>query len=153
MGINIRAKGAGGEREIADDLNYIVYCLMKELGMDNPTMQSIQRNQNQTAVGGADLTGTFGIAIEVKRQENLAINTWWAQCTASANARNELPVLLYRQNGKKWKCIMPVSIHLGPNFGSGEVSVRGEVDYEAFKTWFKLWAMKAITERNYEVKV
>jgi hypothetical protein len=150
MGINVRTKGAGGEREIADDLNYIVYSLMKELGMDNPTMQSIQRNQNQTAVGGADLTGTFGLAIEVKRQETLSVNTWWAQCLASANKRNEIPVLLYRQNQKKWKCVLGISV---PVDATANLMARGEVDYDTFKNMFQLRARRMLLDGSYEVKV
>ena len=104
MGINIRAKGAGGEREICDVLNSIIQDTMRILKFPPKEVEAagrtVQRNQNQSAVGGNDLTNTFGLSIEVKRQEQLAINTWWAQCLAAANRNNEHPVLLYRQNGK-----------------------------------------------------
>lgn len=154
MGANPRTKGAGGEREIADDLNYIVYKTMKELGMPNPTMSSIQRNQNQSAVGGCDLTGTFNLAIEVKRQEALSVNTWWQQCTASAQARNETPVLLYRQNGKKWRCVLMVELPLqGANGVSwATMQRRAEISWDDFKEWFAVWARKHL-ETGYEVKV
>lgn len=151
--INVRAKGANGEREIADDLNWIVYSAMKDLGME-PTMQSIQRNQNQSAVGGADLTGTFNMAIEVKRQEALSINTWWAQCVASAARRNEVPVLLYRQNRGKWRCVTNMEVPLRDVSGNvyGATQVRAEMDYESFKAWFKEQAWKLING-GWEVKV
>lgn len=134
MGINIRQKGAGGEREIADDLNYIIYTAMKEGGYENPTMRSVQRNQNQSAVGGSDLTGTLGLAIEIKRQEQLSINTWWAQCTAAAQQNGGVPVLLFRQNGKKWRCILNVDVPFPGNYAI--MQARAEIDYETFKEWF-----------------
>lgn len=138
--VNVRQKGAGGEREIADDLNYIIYSMQKELGCENPSMQSVQRNQNQSAVGGADLTGTLGVSIEVKRQEQLSVNTWWEQCTKAAKQNGGVPVLLYRQNGKKWKCVMQVMVPF-PSLGAGDLGgwqvTRAEYDYENFKLWFK----------------
>ncbi len=147
--INPRTKGAGGEREIADDLNYIVYSVMKELGYDKPSITSIQRNQNQSAVGGADLTGTFKLAIEVKRQEVLSVNTWWDQCVKSAQARNELPVLLYRQNGKKWHCVLMVRVAIADSM---ETSVRGEISYDDFKAIFRARVRHMLNTDQYEVK-
>jgi hypothetical protein len=133
--VNIRQKGAGGEREIADDLNYIIYTTMQELGCENPTMRSVQRNQNQSAVGGSDLTGTLGLAIEIKRQEALSINTWWQQCTAAAQQNGGVPVLLFRQNGKKWRCVMIVDLPLPQTHAL--IPARAEIDYDTFKHWFK----------------
>lgn len=154
MSINIRAKGANGEREIADDLNYIVYTLMKELQYSNPTMSSIQRNQNQSAVGGSDLTGTFDLAIEIKRQETLAINAWWQQCREAAIRNNETPVLLYRQNGKKWRCVLNVYVDLPGNGGGSSTftTARAEIDYDSFKAWFREWAKRKML-LGYEIKV
>lgn len=140
--VNIRQKGAGGEREIADDLNFIIYQTMQQMLCDNPTMRSVQRNQNQSAVGGADLTGTLGLSIEVKRQEQLAINTWWVQCTAAAEQNGGIPVLLYRQNGKKWRCVMNFALPLnGPN-QAYIPNVRAETDYDTFKSFFKAWVVR-----------
>lgn len=149
--INIRDKGANGEREIADDLNFIVNCIYKELGLDFPTKPVVQRNQNQTAVGGKDLVGTFGLAIEVKRQEQLAINTWWKQCAASALEAGEKPVLLFRQNGKKgtllgrWRCITLVDLPI-PSDSHAYMTVRAEIEYETFKSWFRTWVQRKIAE-------
>lgn len=139
--INIRAKGANGEREIANDLNYIVQSVLKSQEWPAATVdacgQAVQRNQNQSAVGGCDLSNTFGLAIEVKRQEALSINTWWAQCTAAANRNSEVPVLLYRQNHKPWRCITLTSLPLpGARQATG---IRSEMSYEDFKAWFYQW--------------
>jgi hypothetical protein len=143
--INIRQKGATGEREIADDLNYIVNCIYQELGLALPTKPVVQRNQNQSAVGGKDLIGTFGLAIEVKRQEQLAINTWWKQCAASALEAEEKPVLLFRQSKQKWRCVVLVDLPI-PSDSHAFMTVRAEIDYEAFKSWFRTWVQRKIAE-------
>lgn len=92
-------------------------------------------------MGGCDLTGTFGFAIEVKRQEALSINTWWAQCVKSANERSEMPVLLFKQSHQKWRCIMNVEVVVSENV---RAHVRGEINYEDFKSVFRLRVIDSI---------
>lgn len=144
MGINIRAKGATGEQEIATDLNLILKRIYIELKLVWPDKPIVQRNSLQSAVGGCDLVGTYGMAIEVKRQEALSINTWWAQCIKSAQERREIPVLLFRQNAKPgqrtcWRCI--TLAELPPPFAAHKpLEVRVELSYEDFKVWFYHWA-------------
>ena len=106
----------------------------------------MQRNQNQSAVGGKDLVGTYGLAIEVKRQEALSINTWWKQCVISATELKEEPVLLFRQNGKKWRCLLLVGLQMPLERGStaSSIQVRAEIDYDAFKQWFKAWSRRSV---------
>lgn len=137
MAINIRTKGARAERDIADDLNAIVYREMERAGQ-LPILNSIQRNQQQTAVGGSDLIGTFGVAIEVKRQETLSLNTWWKQCTKAAERNKEIPVLLYKQNRKAWKCVMPVDLMhtYATDTTYSSHTCRAELEYEDFLIWF-----------------
>lgn len=146
MGINIRAKGAGGEREICDVLNSIIQDTMRILKFPPKEVEAagrtVQRNQNQSAVGGNDLTNTFGLSIEVKRQEQLTINTWWAQCLAAANRNNEHPVLLYRQNGKKWQCVTIGYLEL-PN--GKFVKTRVAFDFDSFKDWFHAWVHEKLS--------
>jgi hypothetical protein len=134
--INIRQKGFDAERDIANDLNIIVHLVHNELGLPPPLKPVIQRNQLQSAVGGKDLVGTFGLAIEVKRQEALSINTWWAQCVKSAHELNEVPVLLFRQNKQKWRCILDTDLAFINS--SKSLRVRSEISYEDFKAWFKV---------------
>jgi len=143
MGINIRQKGQEGEREIQRALEPIVRRVLVKLGIPVPDKAIVQRNQNQSAVGGSDLSNTFGLAIEVKRQEQLAINTWWQQCVTAAQAANEHPVLLYRQNGKKWRCVTLVWLALP---GGAQKQVRAEFDFEAFLAWFEEWAERKIVQ-------
>jgi len=52
MSINIRQKGQEGEREIQRVLEPIVRKVMSEGGYALPAKPIIQRNQNQSAVGG-----------------------------------------------------------------------------------------------------
>lgn len=104
-----------------------------------PTTPIVQRNQNQSAVGGKDLIGTFGLAIEVKRQEALSINTWWNQCVASAKALDEIPVLLFRQNKGKWRCILETQVKLASDTS---VVLRSEISYDDFKSLFRILARR-----------
>lgn len=136
--INIRQKGAEGEREIYNALNPIIQQVLRELGYSAEDVDKaatcVQRNQNQSAVGGNDLVNTFGLSIEVKRQEQLSINTWWKQCADAAARNGEHPVLLYRQNRKKWHCVTLVWLQL-PH--GGGIQVRAELSWEDFLRWFK----------------
>lgn len=136
MTINIRQKGQEGEREIVRALEPIVQRLLKAGGYPVPDKPIIQRNQNQSAVGGSDLSNTFGLCIEVKRQEQLSINTWWKQCTDAAKSNGETPVLLYRQNGKKWRCVTLVWL---PLHNGTQQQARAEMDWDTFLGWFEQW--------------
>lgn len=145
--INVRQKGAGGEREIIDACEPIVRKVMEENGLTHSYAKPVmQRNQNQSAVGGSDITNPFALAIEVKRQESLSVNTWWAQCLTAAQAANECPVLLYRQNGKKWRCVTYAHLPLPSTDGSlnAFMRVRVEFDWPQFLEWFEQWVRRMI---------
>lgn len=135
--INIRQKGANGERELATELNVIVNQLLTKHGIRVPDKPIIQRNQNQTAVGGNDLSNCFGIGIEVKRQEQLSVNKWWEQCVKSCAKNAEFPVLIYRQNKQAWRVVMHCWVQLP--VGSVAMMVRGEVSWQFFLQWFHNW--------------
>ena len=143
MSINIRQKGQEGEREIQRALEPIVRRLMQAGGYPLPDKPIVQRNQNQSAVGGSDLSNTFGLCIEVKRQEQLSINTWWQQCTKAADDNGEHPVLLYRQNGKKWRC---VTLAWAPVPSGGQVQIRAEFDFDTFLHWFEQWVQRKLVQ-------
>lgn len=139
--VNIRNKGFNGEREVATLLNGLLMEVMRELGFPEDKIKTaattIQRNQNQSAVGGADLSNAFGLAIEIKRHENLSgFNGWWRQCEAAATRNGEVPVLLYRQNRSAWQCA--TLLELDCPAGQGKM-VRAEIDFATFKQWFKDW--------------
>lgn len=135
MGINIRQKGQEGEREVARAMNSIVETVLQKHKIKVPDKPIFQRNQNQSAVGGSDLTNPFHLAIEVKRQEALSINTWWKQCCTAAIADGAVPVLIFRQNGiRAWRCILRVDVPLGE--GTHVSGVRAEIGWEDFLQWF-----------------
>lgn len=142
MAINIRQKGSAGEREVCDMLNFIIYKVMQECGYDESEclkgMSTVQRNPLQSAVGGNDLTGTLGLSFEIKRQEQLSVNTWWAQCEAAAKKLGEVPVLMYRQNGKQWRVVTYVWV---PLQNGKQMQARAEFDIDTFKKWFRAWAL------------
>lgn len=153
--INPRTKGAEGERQLATALNDVINNVLIELGMQLPAKPIVQRNQNQSAVGGKDLVGTYGLAIEVKRQEQLAVNTWWAQCVKSADELNEIPVLIYRQNNKAWNVVIPVALVLPRmNFHNAQPmlhGVRGTIMWTDFLVFFREHVKNSIlqeTQRN-----
>lgn len=142
--INIRAKGAEGERQVIKKLTPIIQQVMRE--MDFPAekveaaLKMVQRNQNQSAVGGNDLSNTFGLSIEVKRQEQLAINTWWKQCEAAALRNNELPVLIFKQNNKPWRFMTYGFLHVPAERGAwGSIRTRVEFNETDFNRWFASW--------------
>lgn len=143
--INIRQKGANGERQLAAQLNEIVNALLLKHGLPVPGKPVIQRNQNQSAVGGNDLSNTFGLGIEVKRQENLNVEAWWRQCVDAAARNHEFPVLVYRQNKSAWRVVMSVWAQLPEGAGSAAAQMRAEIKWETFLGWFKLWVDKKLS--------
>ena len=144
MGANPRTKGASGEREVADMLNDIVDLVRVEKGL--PVLEKrdrpFQRNQNQSAVGGDDLTNPYRLSIEVKRQEALSVNTWWKQCLESCARFDNIPILIFKQNRKKWRIIMWGDLPMQPYTAATHRCMahqRVEVDLDTFKQWFKLY--------------
>lgn len=150
--INVRQKGAGGEREICDALNLIIKSAMRQLKYTEDEIRlagnSVQRNQNQSAVGGNDLTNTFGMSIEVKRQETLSIPAWWKQTIDAAKRNDEHPVLLWRQNGKKWNCMTLGYVEL-PN--DQFIKVRVTMSFDDFRVWFEHWVVSKLKD-GHEVR-
>ena len=150
MAINVRTKGQTGEREICKFFNDIYAEVYAELKMTLPSTPIAQRNQNQSAVGGCDVTSTCYYAVEVKRQEQLSINTWWAQCVKSALDLNKFPVLMYRQNGKKWRVVLfmnPIMLFADEARHIAGDPPRAEISLDDFRVIFKAHAYEYI-KRN-----
>lgn len=158
MGINIRQKGAEGERQVAKALNEVIAAVLREQQWSPEVIAGcancVQRNQNQSAVGGCDLSNVFGIAVEIKRQEQLSVNTWWTQCVAAAARNREFPVLVYRQNKQKWSVVMYGSLAL-PHVNepmhtwSASHTARVEVSWESFLEWFHMWVRQKLMNGEY----
>lgn len=149
MAINVRTKGAEGERQVATMLNGVCIQLEKDgIALNyNSSFPKFQRNQNQSAVGGSDLTNPYGMGIEVKRQEGLSIATWWKQCLEAAETTGELPILIYKQNHKKWRIRMFMDVPIQIKGSYRCVKVIGEMDEESFKNWAYCY-IKTYVEAN-----
>lgn len=96
-----RNKGIRGEREVAG-------LIRDWLGLD------IRRNwQQQSAEGGADLSGVPGWAVEVKFADLFAA-AWWRQACNQGERAGAAPALIYRLTGAgrgkhildKWRVIV-----------------------------------------------
>jgi Holliday junction resolvase len=95
-----RRKGRAAEQELAR-------LLREHLGAD------IARNLQQSAVGGHDLIGVAGFALEAKRCERLALGSWWRQACDQAARAGLIPALAYRQSRQPWRFVVPLAILLG----------------------------------------
>lgn len=84
MTINVRAKGANGEREVADLLQKVVNEVALNCGYTAPR---IRRNVEQTQVGGEDLVGLPWYSFEVKRVERVDLDKWWEQTCVQARRK------------------------------------------------------------------
>ena len=131
MGINVLVKGKQGEREAIKFLQPTIDKVYGEFGLEAP---QLFRNQNQSALGGYDLDGLPWIALEIKRQEQLNLNAWWAQVNKAVKG-NQAPVVMFRQNRKQWRFLVESWLHTG---GSGHIKARAEITKESFTEWFEL---------------
>lgn len=94
--INSRAKGAAGERELANWL--------KERGHD--------ARRGQQFSGGTDSPDVVcptleGFHIECKRVEAGNLYVWLAQAVKDAGA-TKIPLVVHRRNKKDWVAILPL---------------------------------------------
>lgn len=90
--MNSRAKGAGGERELAKKL--------REYGYD--CRRGVQYSG---ANGDADVVGLPGIHIECKRAERLNLEDAMAQSRRDAR-EGEIPVVMHRKTRSPWLVTM-----------------------------------------------
>lgn len=108
MGLNIRHKGARGEREV---IQMFQLCMEQveetfSVGMLPDQFKNsrlLKRNSMQADAGGHDIVGIPGLSIEVKRAEVLQVETWWKQCFRQATKLGYMPALFYRKNRTAWR--------------------------------------------------
>lgn len=141
-------KGKRGEQEVANLLRDVVQRYIRENpGTDSNVVSQlekiVQRNLNQSAAGGGDIN-VFGVSVEVKRQEALAIEKWWAQCCTSAARNNDVPVLMFRQNHKQWRVMLHGALLFNNNRSMRFARV--EISLADFQEWFYAWASCKIGE-------
>ena len=91
VGASERAKGARGEREVAD--------VFRSHGV--PADRTVH---NSGLYLRGDLTGVEGYHVEVKRQETLRVPTWLRQ--AEDECGDLVPVVAFRQNHGEWYAAM-----------------------------------------------
>lgn len=128
MGKMARDKGARGEREVIDLLQPIVDNAYRAAGKDPPQLK--RTSSMQADGGGCDVHGIDWLALEVKRCETLHLDAWWRQCLGQAKS-GQLPVLVYRQNGRQWRARFGV-LTLFPR-----VAVVADVSIDDFMLYFE----------------
>lgn len=95
MSINSKAKGAAGERELANKL--------KEYGYD------CRRGQQYCGANGdADVVGLDGIHIECKRVQKLNLDDAMLQAVRDRKP-NEYPAVFHRKNNREWLVTMKLA--------------------------------------------
>ena len=148
MKINPQQKGKQAEREIARMLNRLVSEIRLKNGLKGYLKcdELFQRNQNQSAVGGSDISNLLGLAIEVKRQETLSIDSWWKQCCASAGRTKGIPVLMFRQSRKPWRVCLPGHIPVANGLILENIKV--EINLEVFCLWFEQFYTVFLSENE-----
>lgn len=87
--MNSKQKGKTGERELAKEL--------RKHGYDAHRGQ-----QYSGLMGNADVVGVDGLHIECKRAEQVRDEVFLQQAERDAR-KGEIPVVMYRRNGEKWK--------------------------------------------------
>ena len=103
--MNSRAKGAAGERELAN--------ILKSYGV-----QARRGQQFSGANGDADVVGLDGYHIECKRVEKLNIDTAMEQSMRDAR-QGETPIVCHRKNKKEWLVTMRLQDFMEVCYGKG----------------------------------
>ena len=134
MGNMSRDKGQRGERAVAKLLQPVIDKVKHDGDIQ------IVRNLDQTRDGGYDLKGVPWLAMEVKWQETLCVNTWWKQTIRQADD-DQVPVLIYKQNRKSWKVLMMGYVEIADG---KRIKTRVQISLEAFLIWFEQKLIRSI---------
>lgn len=142
--VHVVNKGKEGEREVCRLLNGVIQSIAGNFDLQTQKLLDgvVQRNQNQSAVGGGDIN-LFGLSIEVKRQETLAVEQWWRQAVKSAARNGDKPVLIYRQNRKAWHVVTAGYV---PIADGKLVGADVTISLDAFLQWFRYWVLQKIAD-------
>lgn len=128
-----QSKGARGERGVIELLQPIVDKVYTECGWNISDIPKLQRNTLQSDGGGCDLAGLHWLALEIKSQESLNLNSWVRQTLAQAKA-GQTPVLFYKQSRVPWKvqCYGLLATN-----GPTNIRVWCEVSVDSFLVFFE----------------
>jgi hypothetical protein len=133
-----KSKGSSGEREAA--------ALLTRWAAEIGVSLDLERNLEQVRAGGADINGVPGLEIEVKRVEALSIPAWWRQITTATNKSGKHPLLMYRQNRKRWQFQTVLYTAHYPTSGGGFVApVIATMDEANAKVWFQSFLKAKMT--------
>jgi hypothetical protein len=117
--INVRAKGAGGERE---------FCRwMKDHLNLHPERKNPERNLEQVRSGGTDVIYP-PFAVEVKRCEKMNFGGWWLQSVIAARKLSLEPIVAFRRNHQDWEFLIAAKL-IGVDNGYMHVPQRVFVPY------------------------
>ena len=108
--INVRNKGAAGEREIAEILQRVVNEVYTICGQKAP---KLRRNVEQSQVGGEDLVGLPWYSFEVKRVERVDLDRWWAQTCVQAARKAPAASTAEAQRLGGWKALQQAGVGVG----------------------------------------
>lgn len=128
-GSRSRNKGKRGEREVIGLMQLAIFEVYQAHGLECPRLQ---RNTLQSDRGGFDIVGIEWLALEVKYQETLHLDQWWAQTLRQAQDKE--PVLIYRSNHQPWRVMMHALLG-GPGCG---ITVPVIVTFEQFMRWLRI---------------
>ena len=131
-----RAKGQRGERAVVKLLQPIINSVYAEFELEGDQVPDLQRNQMQSHKGGYDIVGLDWLALEVKHQETLNLNSWWLQATTQAKD-SKIPVLIYKQNRVKWRVVMYGYLPVGGDWIDWP-RTPVDITLEAFLVYFRL---------------
>ena len=93
--INVRAKGAAGERELSK-------LLTEELGV------VVKRKLEASREGGDDMeVGPFSIECKRVAKSGVKVLQWMKQ--AEGNANGKTPTVIFREDGGEWKVVMKLA--------------------------------------------
>ena len=140
-------KGKNGEREVVKLLQPIVNRVCQEF--EECDVARLQRNTLQSDNGGFDIVGIDWLALEVKRQEQLNINSWWMQTLAQTKT-GQHPVLFFRQSRQQWRVMTLVPLRLDEC--SAPLQVRGEITLEAFLQFFERKLRAELWNKGYVLR-
>lgn len=128
-GLHSRNKGKKGEREVVGILQPTVDDVYRSCGLLPPVLQ---RNQNQSHLGGCDIIGLDWLAVEVKLDKSLAVDTWWEQ-TLRQCGQQQSPVLFFRRDNVKWRVRSFVTMQSGGVW----LTMPAVLSVEDWMRWFR----------------
>jgi hypothetical protein len=134
-GLSGQNKGKRGEREIKDMFIDLMDEVEKDVWAKRKYSEDVKRNTLQSDRGGCDIVGIPLLAIEVKRQEILSINTWFKQAKDQAAKLNLMPVLMFKQNRKQWRVVTYAGLSY-PGYKAATWAT-AEVGLTDFLSWYK----------------